>query len=714
MTQRTKWVISVATSMVFCMLFSWTQVFAAGLLTPKDGSLPALAIHDHMVKVVVEDGYAITSVEQVFHNPHDRDLEAIYSCPVPEHAAVAEFSMWIDGKPVTGEVFEKKEARRIYEEEKAAGRDAGLTEKDHYKTFDISVSPVRAGQDTRMRLVYLQPAHVDTGIGSYVYPLEDGGVDEEKLAFWTANDEVTGHFSFDMRIRSSYPVDAVRLPNHPGAQINRDTNGDWVIQLSNQAATVATDSMAQNPDLIPPPLPDTPSSGSIDEHNELSTVGNRGHASYRLDQDVVIYWRHQQGLPGSVEMVAHKGAGSDRGTFMLTLTPGDDLQPITEGRDWIFVLDISGSMQGKYATLTDGVQRALKKMRPDDRFRIVLFNDEAHELTSGFVTANAQNVATWSNKVAQVNPSSSTNLFAGLEMGLRGLDADRTGAIVLVTDGVANVGETAQRKFIQLLEKKDIRLFTFIMGNSANLPLLEAITKASNGFALSISNADDIVGKLLLAMDKVSHEALHGVKLDIEGIKVADLTPRTIGSLYRGQQLVIFGHYWKGGDATVRLSGKVAGEAKTYQTQFNFPPVSALNPEVERLWAYASIEDMQAEIEDFGEAADLKQGITDVALEYSLVTDYTSMLVMSEEQFTQRGVQRRNRARRELETKAQAQRAVQPAKSTRVDSSKPMFTSPRSSFGGGGGGALDLWYGLLLAPLAALRLTGQSKNRNRS
>ncbi len=713
MARRTKWVMSVAAALAFFMFFSWTQVFAAGLLTPKDGSLSALAIRDHTVKVVIEDGYAITSVEQVFHNPHDHDLEAIYSCPVPEHAAVAEFTMWIDGKPVTGEIFEKKEARRIYEEEKTAGRDAGLTEKDHYKTFDISVSPVRSRQDTRIRLVYLQPAHVDTGIGSYVYPLEEGGVDEEKLAFWTANDEVTGHFSFDMRIRSSYPIDAVRLPNHPGAQINRDANGDWLIQLSNQAPTNATDSMAQNPDLAPNPLPETPSAGSIDERIEQSSAGKRGYADYRLDQDLVIYWRHQQGLPGSVDMVAHKEAGSDRGTFMLTVTPGDDLQPITEGRDWIFVLDISGSMRGKYATLTDGVQRALKKMRADDRFRIVLFNDEAHELTSGFVTANAQNVAIWSDKVAQINPSSSTNLFAGLEMGLRGLDADRTGAIILVTDGVANVGETAQRKFIQLLEKRDIRLFTFIMGNSANVPLLEAITKASNGFALSISNADDIVGKLLLAMDKVSHEALHGVKLDIEGIKVADLTPRTIGSLYRGQQLVIFGHYWKGGEATVRLTGKVTGESKTYQTRFNFPTVNVSNPEVERLWAYASIEDMQAEIEDFGEEADFKQGITDVALEYSLVTDYTSMVVMSEEQFTQRGVQRRNKSRRELETAAQAQRAVQPANTKRVDSGNPMFTSPRPSFGGGGGGgALDLWYGLLMAPLAALRLNANRKKRN--
>ena len=63
---------------------------AAGLLTPKDGSVPALDIKEHEVKVVIEDGYAVTTVEQVFYNPHGQDLEAIYSFPVPEQAAVSE------------------------------------------------------------------------------------------------------------------------------------------------------------------------------------------------------------------------------------------------------------------------------------------------------------------------------------------------------------------------------------------------------------------------------------------------------------------------------------------------------------------------------------------------------------------------------------------------------------------------------------------------
>jgi Ca-activated chloride channel family protein len=668
-------------------LLTTTLSQAAGLLQPSDGSLPPLEIRDHQVSVVIEDAYAVTTVEQVYFNPHDRDLEARYSFPVPVHGSVAEFTLWIDGKPVTGEVLERKEARRVYEEEKAAGRDAGLTEKDEYKTFEVRVSPVRAGQEIRIRLVYLQPAHVDTGIGRYVYPLEEGGVDEEKLAFWTANEQVQRQFSFDMKLRSAYPIEAIRMPNQPQVQLNQLPGGDWRIHLGSSA-----------------------NSGAIAEEGGQAQAAPAVSApAFTLDKDLVVYWRHQAGLPGSVDLVAHKPEGERRGTFMMVVTPGDDLQPITEGKDWVFVLDISGSMQGKYATLADGIERALKKLRPEDRFRIVLFNDGSRELTSGFVNATPEAVARYVGKVSSTSPGGGTNLFAGLEQGLHSLEADRTSALVLVTDGVANVGETRQRQFIELIEKRDIRLFTFIMGNSANRPLLEAVTKASNGFALSISNSDDIVGQLLVAASKVTHEALHGVELKIDGVKTGDITPQQIGSLYHGQQLVLFGHYWGDGMADVKLKGRISGQEKTYQTRFAFPATATDNPEIERLWAYAAIEDAMDEMADFGEKADLKQAVVDLGVEYGLVTDYTAMVVVRDEVFDQRGIKRTNQQRLAVEEAARQQRASQPAPSRRVDNQQPMYSSPRPHFGGGGhgGGALDGWSLLLLLPLVWLSISGR-------
>jgi len=154
-----------------CISALWsTANHAAGLMIPTGSNLPQLDIREHHVNVVIEDGYAITRIEQVFANSNGTDLEAIYSFPVPEKAAVGEFTYWIDGQPVTGEVLEKEQAREIYEEEKQAGRESALTEQDGYRTFDISVYPVRAGQDVRIRLTYIQPAHVDSSIGRYVYP----------------------------------------------------------------------------------------------------------------------------------------------------------------------------------------------------------------------------------------------------------------------------------------------------------------------------------------------------------------------------------------------------------------------------------------------------------------------------------------------------------------------------------------------------------------
>jgi Ca-activated chloride channel family protein len=653
------------------------QPQAAGLLTPKNSTLPALDIKTHDVKVIIEDGYAITTVEQRFYNPHAQDLEALYSFPVPEHAAVAEFTVWIDGKPVVGEVLEKKQARKVYEEEKQAGRDAGLTEKNDYKTFEISVAPVRAQQDTRIRLQYLQPAHLDTGIGRYVYPLEEGGVDEAQLQFWTTNDKITEQFSFDLIVKSAYPVTAVRTPNQNQAAVSQLSDGAWQVAIHNQQSNAAVNEGQINTNTATPSAP-----------------------VYTLDKDIVVYWRLAENLPGSVDLVAHKPDASGKGTFMLTVTPGDDLADIQSGSDWVFVLDTSGSMQGKYATLADGVEKALKKMRPEDRFRIITFNSRAQELTSVYVNATPENVKYWAQQVANVQPGNSTNLYAGIRKALNRIDADRTTGIVLVTDGVANVGVTKQKKFIELIESQDIRLFTFIMGNSANRPLLTVLTKASGGFALSVSNSDDIVGKILLATSKLTHKALHGVEINIHGVKTADLTPETIGSLYRGQQLVVFGHYWGDGLADVKVKGKISGQPKEYQTQFNFPATATANPEIERLWAYAKIEDLQAEMEDFGERADMKQAIVDIATEYSLVTDYTSMVVMREESFAARGIDRNNANRVKTEQAAQQQRAQQPAQNRRADTQQPMFTKSRPGLSGG---AFDLWMLLLFPAYLLLR-----------
>ena len=675
---------------VVLALFAVGTADAAGLLTPK-GQSGSLDIRDHKVKVVVEDGYVITEIDQVFVNAGITDVEAIYSFPVPSHAAVAEFTYWIDGNPVTGEVLKKQEARDLYEQEKAAGRETALAEKDEYRTFDISVYPVRANSDVRVRLVYVQSASVDTGIGRYVYPLEEGGVDEERNAFWEVRDTVSGSFSFDLELKSSYPIDAIHLPEQPNAALNQVDSGHWTIALHAIGSSPVDEEFSAQVAALEAgetPAPATTSSG----------VAN-------LDKDIVVYWRHAPDLPGTVDLVTHKPDASGRGTFMLTFTPGDDLPVIENGRDWVFVLDISGSMQGKFATLADGVQQALGKLNPNDRFRIFTFNNSARELTSNFVTASLLNVTHYTDLVGRLRAEGGTNLYAGLRAGLDSLDSDRTSGIALVTDGVANVGVTEKKEFLNMMAQYDVRLFTFIMGNSANRPLLEAMTDVSNGFALETSNSDDIAGQLIQATAKIRHAAMHDVSLTIDGLKVADLTPEKIGSLYHGEQLQVLGHYWGSREAQVRLSGKVAGQDVEYKTAFAVPVQSDLNPELERIWAYATIENLQSKMDYFGADQDTEDAITDLATEYGLVTDYTSMIVVRDEVFAAQGIRRSNRDRVATERTAQQTRAHQAPQNRRVDQHQPMYTKRRPSLGGGGsgGGAAGLPMILVLSGLLTLR-----------
>ncbi|WP_244556650.1 VIT and vWA domain-containing protein [Enterovibrio nigricans] len=638
---------------------------ASGLLKPVNSTYQDLTIQTHHVDVVIEDGYATTSIEQVFYNPNDDALEANYSFPVPKKAVVGEFIYWIDGTPVIAEAVKKKEAREIYEDQKAKGNATAITEKDDFKTFEMRVFPVQPKQTVKVRLVYLQDALLDHGIGRYVYPMEEGGVDEEKNSFWTRNDAVEQAFTFNVTLRSAYPVDGVRLPSHPNAVITETPDGEhiqWQVLLSNQQSTVVEEGEANTGQTVTPVA--------------------------RLDQDVVFYWRLQDGLPGRLDLVAYRDPSiSSKGTVKLTFTPGDDLVPVTQGRDWVFILDKSGSMSGKYSTLVEGVRQGLEKLPQQDRFRVVMFDNSTYDLTNGFQPANKENVNQVLAAIENVQPDNGTNLYEGMQAALKKLDQDRPTGVVLVTDGVANVGVTAKRKFLEMMVKHDVRLFTFIMGNSANTPLLIPMTKVSTGVATSVSNSDDIIGHLMNISSKLTHQAYRNVSVDIDGVKIKDLTPEEIGSLYRGEQLVMFGHYFKAGKGKVTLSMDVEGETRRYTTDVMLPETATRNPELERMWALSAIKDLEATMDYFEEKdSDTESAIEDIALEYGLLTDYTSLLVVEEDVFAQLGIDRKNKTRVETEQQARTQRKAEKVSTSRADAKQPMFSQPAPTHSGGGSG----------------------------
>ena len=646
---------------------------AAGILTPTGSGHQPIQIRDHHVNVVINNGFAMTEVQQTFYNPNTQDLEAMYSFPLPKSASLSEVTIYVGEREINGEVLEKQKAQQVYEDEKSRGNEAGLAEKNEFYTFDFKVHPVPANDETKIRFLYYQPLSIDTGVGRYLYPLEDGGTDDAAMSFWTTNAKVENTFSVNLELKSAYPIQDVRLPGfEAAAQINELAEGHYKVEM------------------------------------QLTDMS--------LNRDFVFYYRLQEGLPGRVEVIPFRDDKSEPGSFMMVITPGIDLKPLTNGVDYCFVLDVSGSMQSKMGTFKKGVMKAIEKLKPEDRFRLVTFSSNASELTRRWLPATDENRIKAQKMVDSLQSGGSTNLYAGLSLALNDLDDDRAANIILVTDAVTNTGVVNPVEFHKLLQQVDVRVFGFLLGNSANWPLMQTIAETTGGFYDSISNTDDIMGKLMLADSKIKYEALLNAEVKISGVNVSEINDDTFKKVYRGQQLVLFGKYEKGGKARVSLKANLTGEDKTYATDFEFPDIDTDNPELDRLWALAMIEKIES-LERIGTmpVTESENAIRDLGLEYQIVTDYTSMVVMSDTAFADRGNERRNQTRIAREQQARAIKAQQPAKNYTVDQKNPAFKFKAPKLGGGGGAIDPLTGGLaaVLTAMGAFRLAIRKKRNNK-
>src|SRR5687768_17741944 len=164
---------------------------AAGLLIADGGFGGVLELKEQDVRVTINNGVAVTKVTQIFHNTEKRQVEALYTFPVPKGASVANFSMWINGKEMVGEVLEKKRAREIYESYKQSRRDPGLLEQTDFKTFEMRIFPIAGGADQKVQITYYQELDYDHDWATYVYPLATS-------TKRNADSRVNGKFAFTL------------------------------------------------------------------------------------------------------------------------------------------------------------------------------------------------------------------------------------------------------------------------------------------------------------------------------------------------------------------------------------------------------------------------------------------------------------------------------------------------------------------------------------
>ena len=153
--------VGLAVLLAMGLLRPPAQAEASGLLIADGGFGGTLEIKEQRVRVMINNGVAVTEVDQMFLNTENRIVEALYTFPVPQGASVSNFSMWIGGKEMIGEVVEKKRAREIYESYKQVRRDPGLLEQVDYKRFEMRIFPIAAGAEQRVQLTYYQELDFD-------------------------------------------------------------------------------------------------------------------------------------------------------------------------------------------------------------------------------------------------------------------------------------------------------------------------------------------------------------------------------------------------------------------------------------------------------------------------------------------------------------------------------------------------------------------------
>lgn len=156
-------------------------------------------------------------------------------------------------------MVERDKAQQVYDAQAARGARAGLAKQNGYQNFQFSLANIPAAGDASLSFVYYEPVPIDTNVGRFLYPLENGGTDES--GFWGASNEASaaGKFTFDLELKSAAPVLEVRVPQVPSAAVQDLGGGHFRLHFDT-----------------------TPSA---------------------LTSDVVVYYQLQPDLPGSAKLV---------------------------------------------------------------------------------------------------------------------------------------------------------------------------------------------------------------------------------------------------------------------------------------------------------------------------------------------------------------------------------------------------------------------------
>ncbi|MBM3994800.1 MAG: VWA domain-containing protein [Planctomycetes bacterium] len=554
---------------------------ATGMLIPVEKKLPPLALVDQKVTINIEDQVAVTRIEQSFRNHTGRELEATYLFPVPKGASVRKFTMWVNGVEVPGEIVKAEEARKIYTDIVSRSHDPGLLEYMNQSLMKVRVFPVPPKGDQRISISYTSVSNSDNGLVEYMYPMRTDGKAAETLE----------KFSISINLKDQRPLTNIYSPSHP-ITITRPNDKEAVIGFEKNAAI--------------------------------------------LDRDFQLFYQAGNKDIG-LTAVTHRPISDRPGYFMMLLSPRAELSKMqVQPRDFVYVIDTSGSMRGKRLTQAkNALKYCLKQLNEGDRFALINFASTVTKYANNLQTATTSNLEAARKWVDDLEATGGTNIDEALRdaLAIRSSDTSRTYTMIFFTDGQPTWGERNPQKILENVKRNNTgstRIFSFGVGDDVNTVLLDGLADTTKAVSSYVREAEDIEAKVSSLYAKISNPVLANLKLEVGGdIAINEMYPQQLPDLFHGSQLVIFGRYTGKGHAGIRLVGQIGKETKTFDYELNFTDKTTGNQGfVEDLWARRKVGHLLDQIRLQGETKEVVEEVVTLAKRYGITTPYTSYLLV--------------------------------------------------------------------------------------
>lgn len=560
-----------------------------------DGAKPgveALPLESTKADVHISGVIADVVVRQTYRNDGDRTISARYVFPASARAAVYGMRMKIGSRVIEAKIKEREQARKEYEEAKASGKTASLLEQDRPNVFSMNVANILPKDRIEVELRYTELLVPTDGVYELVYPTVVG----PRYASETAN----GSAATNQFVKTGYQH-AGDAPSY-AFDIHVDVAAGMKIQqLDSPSHAIQTAFGASH------------ATATVSLVNGSATGNKDFVLRYRLAGDDIA--------PGLLLF-----PGAKENFFLMMVQP--PRRPALEqipAREYVFILDVSGSMSGFPLDTAKTLMRdLLGNLRPTDRFNVLLFAGGSSLFAPHSVAVAKDQIDDAVAFIDRETGGGGTELLPALQRAMKlppaSKDVSRT--FVVVTDGYISE-ETAM--FDQIRgHLGEANVFAFGIGSSVNRFLIDGIAKAGQGEPFVV--LDPTKAKTAAARFRayVEQPVLTKVAVKFDGLATYDVSPQVLPDVFANRPVVVFGKYKGTPRGTITLTG-VSGRGRFVSTiDAGTVTPDAKNSALAQLWARQRI----SELSDFYQGDANKQQVVALGLKYNLLTKFTSFIAV--------------------------------------------------------------------------------------